>query len=83
MTDQPYSNREIQLMFENFKDILLGIKDDIKENNSVSERRFKQVELEIKVIKQELSELKSFKVKALTLWGIGVAGITFVINKYL
>lgn len=83
MTDQPYSNREIQLMFENFKDILLGIKDDIKENNSVSERRFKQVELEIEVIKQELSELKNFKVKALTLWGIGVAGITFVINKYL
>lgn len=93
----PYSLREINLMFEAIRDQLAAIRKDIQQGNSYSEKRFKQIEHdmekrfikydeEIRAIREEISEIQNFKVRALMIWSgitvlFGVAS-TFFMNKY-
>lgn len=70
-------------MFENIKDGIKAIRDDYKQNNVAVERRFKQTEEEIKVLRLEVEELKTFKTKALVVWAMGTTATSIIINKYL
>lgn len=78
-----YSKREIELMFENIKTLLQQIRSDIKTHSDYSEKRFKILERDIQDLRMEVDELKSFKLRALTIWGVIVTGITVVLNKFL
>ena len=81
--DNRFTNREIQLMFKNIEHILKEIRDDLKNVNEFSEKRFLQIEKEVALIRQEVEALKSFKVRVLTAWGLGVTAVTLVVNKFL
>ncbi len=81
--DNRFSNREIQLMFKNIEHILREIREDIKNANDFSEKRFVQIEKEVALIKAEVDALKSFKVRVLTAWGLGVTAVTLIINKFV
>lgn len=83
MPDSPLTNREVHLMFENIKDNMKGIRDDIKASNAYAEKRFKLIEEEIRQIKMELEELKTFKTRTLAYWTVGFTAVTIAINKFL
>jgi hypothetical protein len=87
-----YTLREINLMFDAIREQLTGIREDIRNNNTYSEKRFeqiqgdmdkrfKQVNEEISLIRQEVKEINIFKVRALTIWGVIVTFATFMVNK--
>lgn len=83
MTDSPLTNREVHLMFENIKDNMKGIREDIKVNNQYAEKRFKVIEEEIMALKDDVEELKTFKARTLAYWTAGFTIVTVAINKFL
>jgi hypothetical protein len=85
MSDQtpPLTNREVHLMFDNLKEMVKGVREDIKQNNAFAERRFQLIEEDIKAIKSDVETLKTFKTSTLAYWTVGVTAITIAINKFL
>jgi hypothetical protein len=94
MSETPFTNRELTLMFEQikaqltgmreeFKDNLTNIREDIKQHNAQSERRFEVLEKEVKDIKVEIDDIKGFKTKVLTVWAIVIGAVTFLANHLL
>ena len=68
---EPFSNREIQLMFKNIELLLVDIKKDIAGFNG------RIIKLEEKVI-----ELERFQTKALVLWSVAVVLIGWIVNNF-
>ena len=83
MSDSPLTNREVHLMFENIKESIKAVRDDIKVNNQYAEKRFKLIEEEIKEIKAEIEDLKTFKTRTLAYWTLTITAVTFAVNKFL
>lgn len=81
--EKKYSYGELKLLFSRIEEKLDDIRDDIKENNAASEKRFVQIEHEIALITKRLDKLETFKTKALAYWGMGLTAITIGINKFL
>ena len=69
-------------MFDNLKSILEGIRGDIKDNNTYSEKRFIQIDKEMAHLRQEMEDLKGFKNRAMAIWAFGIGAVTLFINKY-
>lgn len=83
MSEERFSNREIDLKFEVIKTLLEQIASDLKSSNLNSEKRFSQIEEELSDIRTDVEELKTFKTKALVYWGIFITALSIIINKVL
>lgn len=83
MSEERFSNREIDLKFEVIKTLLEQISSDLKASNLNTEKRFVQIESELSDIRTDVEELKTFKTKALVYWGIFITALSIIINKFL
>ncbi len=68
---EPFSNREIQLMFKNIELLLVDIKKDISGFNH-----------RIGKLEEKVVELESFQTKALVLWSVAVVLIGWIVNNF-
>ena len=68
---EPFSNREIQLMFKNIELLLVDLKKDTSGFNH------RIAKLEEKVV-----ELERFQTKALVLWSVAVVLIGWIVNNF-
>jgi len=72
MSDKdPYSNREIQLMFKNIEVLLVDIKKDI----SGFDKRVTKLE-------DEVEGLKTFQTRVLAYWSIAVVLVGWIVNNF-
>jgi ribosome recycling factor len=79
----PLTNREVHLMFENIKDMVKAVREDIKQNNGYAEKRFSLIEGDMQKIKADVEELKTFKTRTLAYWTVGVTAVSIAVNKFL
>jgi len=78
-----YTHKEIlEFHFKRFDEKLDDIKGSIREHASNSEKRFVVLENDINGVKKDVADLQNFRTRAMVLWGIGIAVVTFAINKY-
>lgn len=71
-----FTSGELKLMFQRIEEKL----DELNRNMSSQHARY---DLEIKEIKKDVEDLRSFQTKAMTVWGISVTAIGFLLNKFL
>jgi len=77
-----YTHKEIlEFHFKRFDEKLDDIKGSIREHASNSEKRFVVLENDINGVKKDVAELQNFRTRAMVLWGVGIAVVTFAINK--
>ena len=62
--------------FKRFDEKLDDIRLELKEQKVDREKRLSSLELDV-------SNLKAFQVKVLTLWAVAMMGVTLAINKWL
>lgn len=78
-----YTNKEIlDFHFKRFDEKLDDIKASLRDQNVNAEKRFMTLETEIKGVQKDVSDLQSFRTRAMVIWGIAIAVVTFAINKY-
>ena len=75
MTDQPFTNREIRLMFEKIELHLTEIKGDIAQTNTNFERRVTRLETDVE-------DLKTFQTRAMVVWAVIVVMVGWVVNNF-
>lgn len=83
MSEERFTNREIDLKFEVIKTLLEQISKDVKKAQIDNEKRFENFEIELKMIKEDVDGLKTFKTRTLAYWSIGVTIVTIALNKFL
>ena len=75
MTDQPFTNREIRLMFEKIELHLTEIKGDIAQTNTNFERRVTRLETDVE-------DLKTFQTRAMVVWAVIVVMVGWIVNNF-
>jgi hypothetical protein len=87
MSETPFSNREISLLFKNLESKLDTLLESVKNTNLNSDKRFQEIESDMQIMKTDIRSLQDFKVKALALWTvvttIGATLGSFILNRYL
>lgn len=76
MEEQRFSNREIKLMFDNIKELIGGLRDDINRLTTDFDSRIKKVETKV-------DGLEAFQTRAMTVWAIVVTAVGFILNKFI
>lgn len=75
MSDQPFTNREISLLFKNLENKLDTLIDGVKNTNIHFDARLTKVE-------EEVEGLRTFQVKAMTVWALLVTIGGVLINYF-
>jgi hypothetical protein len=76
MSDAPFSNREISLLFKNIENKLDTLIESVADTNKHFDVRLSKVE-------EEVDGLKSFQVKAMTLWAVIVTIGGVLLNRII
>jgi hypothetical protein len=77
-----YTHKEIlEFHFKRFDEKLDDIKATLKAQNVADEKRFEKIEIDIQDVRHDVADLQNFRTRAMVLWGVGIAVVTFAINK--
>lgn len=74
MSDQPFTNREISLLFKNIENKLDTLISSVDNTNKHFDVRLTKVE-------EEVDSLRSFQVRAMTLWAVVVTVGGVILNR--
>lgn len=80
MDNQPFTKREIELLFARLEDKMDALLASVADTNTHFDKRLSDVENDVK-------DLQQFQVKAMTLWSIvtalGATLISFFLNRFV